>query len=310
MNKFLRKLEKSLMLQCTFFVVSMTSIFAIYVFCINRINYKEIKNAEIIKDRKVVFSLDINEKDNVLTGWVFREESKINKVQILLQDVNTGQKKIYGAKQYENMEVERKYFLEDEEYGELGFEVRGNVNSKKCYEIFIVLTYDYHSEPTSNESNIVCFATDRFLYGNEVHVSNPLTFLEPEFMDGHMKNVISNGILKLYSKEHDVWVYQYEDKFYYVTGDKFEFATEGKTHISYHVFTTKVNELPEERIQYGFDNLDFRFEDNELIFEKPENYRVAVKEIPKGYPITNIYIANYDDSIQQAIWWDYFSFNK
>ena len=51
-----------------------------------------------------------------------------------------------------------------------------------------------------------------------------------------------------------------------------------------HLYPADVNDLPDHRAQYGFDNLDFRFEDYELqLTERP----VAVRELP-AYDIASI----------------------
>ena len=62
------------------------------------------------------------------------------------------------------------------------------------------------------------------------------------------------------------------------------------------LYPADVNDLPDHRKQYGFDNLDFRFDNYELpLTERP----VAVRELP-DYAIARIntgqYLVNEDGS--------------
>ena len=49
----------------------------------------------------------------------------------------------------------------------------------------------------------------------------------------------------------------------------FRFNEEGRTHFLYHLRTSQVDKLPENRIQYAFDNMDFILKIMKLLKKRP-----------------------------------------
>lgn len=60
--------------------------------------------------------------------------------------------------------------------------------------------------------------------------------------------LIESGILKVYNADYDAYVYQVEDRLYWLIGKHFDAS------IIYHLYTEELENLPEERKKYGFDN--------------------------------------------------------
>lgn len=94
-----------------------------------------------------------------------------------------------------------------------------------------------------------------------------------------------NAFLKSYIPEFDTFIYHdpQENKLIWLIGS----FIDRNTKILFQPHTDQKNLLPESRIQYGFDNRDFRSGDK---YEKPQlsKYRIFEREIPLEYPITYI----------------------
>lgn len=304
MRRFFEKLKDSLAYQFGFFLVSMAVIFTAYFLCVNKLEDKMDLDREVIEDIWMASEIMYSAEENILSGWVLKNGVTMQKSKLILYDVVTGEKEVFALENYES-EKAQEYFRQKASYGKAGFE--GKIDFKKteqdsCYEIIYALSYKQNDQ---RSGKLNC-SSGKYLYGNKLYSYNPLEFSEPEFVDDTMQEVVEHGEVKLYSEEQGIYIYQYKDMFYYIATDDFPFAKEGKTHISYHVRTSCNELLPEERQQYEFDNLDFRFENNELKFSTEENYRVAVAAVPSGYPVISIYFAIYDDATRTAIWGDYF----
>lgn len=303
MREFLQKMKESLIFQLVFFVVSMAAIFVVYFLCVNKLENEKDLNRNIAEDAMIACDIVYSLEENKLSGWVIKEGVTIRKSKLILKDVETGEKKVFSTVNDEN-EAVQEIFLKKISYGKAGFESTFDSNDiaqNRCYEIIFALSY------TDGQRNMkLNYSSGKYLYEDKIYFYNPIEFVIPEFVDEDMKNAIEYGEVKLYSKEQGIYIYQYEDMFYYIATENFPFAEVGKTHISYHVRTSQNELLPKERQQYKFDNLDFRFENNELKFFTEEKYRVAVAAVPSGYPVISIHFAIYDDMTKSEIWGDYF----
>lgn len=122
---------------------------------------------------------------------------------------------------------------------------------------------------------------------------------EVEYVAGDV-SVISglpeSAVLKAWNEEYDTLVYQDGDRLLWLIGTEIDKNTE----VIYHIHTTQPELLPENRVQYGFDNLGFRVgaerADNEL--EPIDHYRVFEREIPDEYNVTAIVVGfNTDGTI-------------
>jgi len=166
-----------------------------------------------------------------------------------------------------------------------------------CYEILLEYSYEHWSADYKKSVR-----TGRYLYNGKVYTYNPMEYAPLHFDDELMQRVVNNGELCLLDSKNTVYVYKYENEFYWVMGDKFAFNTLGKTYISYHVGTSMPEKLPEEYQKYEFINKDFYFEDKEYKLEEETPYRVAVNQIPTEFPTIYYYTALYDEMQKSAIW--------
>ena len=100
-------------------------------------------------------------------------------------------------------------------------------------------------------------------------------------------------------------MYQYNDRLYWITNDEFVFKDDGLSYIQCHLHTSKRQNLPESRIQHGYDNKGFNFEEFEYTDENTTPYRVAIRDIPAEFPITYIRTGVYDSVHSEWTWSKY-----
>lgn len=109
-----------------------------------------------------------------------------------------------------------------------------------------------------------------------------------EYVDGELP-VISgqpeNAVLKAWNEEYDTLVYQDGNRLIWLIGSEINRNTE----IIYHLHTNEPEKLPEERVQYKFDNRGFRVGTDKEI-ESIGHYRVFEDIIPTDYNVTAIVV--------------------
>src|SRR5699024_1926368 len=101
--------------------------------------------------------------------------------------------------------------------------------------------------------------TNRYILNGEIYSYNPFEFDKPDMNieSDILREVFTNGRLCFYQKDMGMYVYQYNDRLYWVANDNFSFNKNGLTHIPYYVYTSQVSKLPGHNIQHGLDNLTF-----------------------------------------------------
>ena len=105
---------------------------------------------------------------------------------------------------------------------------------------------------------------------------------EPEVPEA---GLLTGAKLRAHSGEYDTYVYQQGGRLIWLIG----YDIEPTTEIIYHLYTDEPKKLPENRVQYGFDNRGFR-PGGENEREKMGSYRVFEKEIPTEYNVTYIVV--------------------
>jgi len=177
-------------------------------------------------------------------------------------------------------------------YGFIATKKYNKLSMEDGYEIFINI--DTFDESGNKYRKTV--SSKRYLFEDRILSFNPYDFDYPDanIKSDLLKNVLTKGLLHIYRKDIGLYVYEYQNKLYWIANNHFPFDEDGKTYIPYQLYTTQNSNLPEYRIQYGFDNLDFYFEDNELTNEATYPYRVAVHDIPVQYTVTYIVTGIYD----------------
>ncbi len=111
-----------------------------------------------------------------------------------------------------------------------------------------------------------------------------IDFPPPEVIGTDLEFIINGGILKLYNSDYDVYVYQVDDRLYWLIGKDFDAS------IIYHLYTEETEHLPEDRKQYGFDNRGFKAGSEKDLTDSLNcgKYRVFTDIIPTEYTVSAI----------------------
>lgn len=265
---------------------------------INRRNFRKINiedNIELINSiEELVFNNDVI----TLRGYAFllNDHSHDNTIYVILNNLDEKEEIWLDVKQVNRTDVNT-YFDCEYDYSNSGFVAHTDtmqLNNDNTYEIIICIDY---FNGTENER--IAVSTNKFLLNYEIFDYIPNEFKTPKMLESNLlKNVISGGTLCFYNKEVGMYVYQHGGKLYWIATEDFKFDENGKTYIPYQIFTSQMENLPEHRIQFGYDMQSFYFENNEYNDESVEPYRVAVRDIPTEYSISYIRtgVYNLDDS--------------
>ena len=160
----------------------------------------------------------------------------------------------------------------------------------ECYEIDVVFQ---GYQPISTKT-----------YINGGHVEYVPNAQKPDITATDLEFLLDKGILKVHDADYDVYVYQVDDRLYWLIGADFDAS------IIYHLYTEEKDNLPEERQQYGFDNRGFRIGSEKDITEimNCESYRVFTDIIPTDYKVTAIAVGM--NKGPDIYWREYFRPNR
>ena len=316
-HSIIRKIEKSLKLQiitCVLLSFLVIGVFFI-VYRVIPVKYKYTISTDINLINQIE---DINIKDNEITinGYAFllNMDSDFTKISILLRNIDNGKEVWADVEQAIRKDV-NSYFNNNNNYENSGF--YASVREKKlksngCYEIFVKLSYNKIIKKPSGdieEEVSKTVSTNKFILNNKLYSYNPYEFEQPDMSveSDLLSEVFTNGRLCFYQKDAGMYVYQYNNKLYWIANENFRFKEDGLTYVQYQLGTSRIDKLPEHRKQYGVDNIGFFFEEVEYSIENNIPYRVAITDIPNNYPITYILTGIYDTANNEWIWKRYFN---
>lgn len=306
---FWKRIEKSRKLQWVFFCLSMAVIILGYVLsmhCVRNAKLNEIlqseKTSEDIKFVSDVESISDKTKKIEIAGWAFRSDSKIISGSMLLQPVNSGEVIVLKTKSKKRQDINDR-FLPYWDTGMCGLiaEINKNkVSQNVCYEIIFSLCFEYGDEDDIHRLRKTV-STKKYLYNGELYDFIPDEYISPEIDETEIREVIEKGRIRGYDSNKQIWIYNYTNRLYVIIGNDLYEDWEGKIDVPYHLWTTQNDKLPENRKEYGYDNKDFIFSSKEIRISS-SNYHVAVVDIPREYPITNIRMGIYDSKENKWIW--------
>lgn len=302
------KLEENIILQLFTCLVLCSIVIMAFFIINNRINLAKFREYSIVEDIKLKNSIEkyTVDSDNIsIEGYAFMldKNSSDNLISVFIRNIITKKEIWLEIKQYNRMDLDS-YYKNEYEYINSGFVATTKskeLDFDEVYEIIINIDYKEKNEEVTKRKTV---STNQYILGSEIYSYNPLEFDRPDMSADSklLREVFTNGRLCFYQKEEGIYVYQYEGKLYWITTENFVFDQKNATYIIYHLYTTQINGLPDNRIQHGFDNLDFIFEKFEYKDENTAPYRIAIRDIPEEYPITYISSGVYDREVRTSYW--------
>ena len=125
---------------------------------------------------------------------------------------------------------------------------------------------------------------------------------EPETVGTDLEWLVRAGILKVYEPLYDAYVYQFDNKLYWLIGTPLD----KKVTVLCYVYTNEPDKLPEKMKKHKLEILNFRAGDNNEITGtiRCGKYRLFEREIPTGYNITAVRTGFYAN--KKVTWERYF----
>ncbi len=305
---FLKKLEQNKKLQVIVFVVSMVVIIGVYILGTKyaensrtKINISEQKVTVDFETLAIVENVGIKDKQFEFSGWGLKVNKNIVDMKLVLQATDGSDLQVINVENVERNDIVSHYKV-DWNYGVCGFIgyiKKKSVQENVCYEIQLI--FDYKEEQTEESIQVSRkVSIDKYLYNGNLYEYNPQEFVQPKVEDEWVNKVIKYGKLCGYTLENDLYIYQYENQLVWMVSSEYEFLDENM-YVPYHIYSTEVSKLPEDRQHMGYDNRDFYFVNDEIVIDNTE-YRVAVKELPEEYVISKIVTGVYDVALQKWVW--------
>lgn len=126
----------------------------------------------------------------------------------------------------------------------------------------------------------------------------------PKVEDTDLASIVKSGTFKAYEPEYDVYVYQVNNRLYWLIGKDFD------SNLIYHLHTSEPENLPENRKQYGFDNRFLPLDGNKELTNTMNcgKYRVFSDIIPQEYYVTAVMVGM--NKGPDILWRQYFRPNR
>ena len=141
-----------------------------------------------------------------------------------------------------------------------------------------------------------------YIYDGEIqYVKNAP---EPDIIGTDLERVVFAGDLMCYQPEYDTFVYQVNNKLYWLIGKPFEGS------LILHYYTDEPEKLPENRIPYGFDNKSFVGDSYRNITSSLNcgKYTVFIETLPQSYRISAVKVGM--NKGKRVLWEEYFRISK
>lgn len=307
-TSILIKIRENFLLQLLTCILLSSIVLISYVVLSKVIGERQFHKYTIIDEIKLVNSIEqtkVENNDLIIKGYAFllQKNSSGNAISVFLRSINTGKEIWLDMNQMTRQDI-NSYYQCEYDYSNSGFEAStelANLVKDDIYEVIINVDY---TDRTAIKDSRTTVSAKKFIMNEKLYSYNPDEFVQPslDIESNLLKEVFTSGKLCFYKEDIGMYVYEYNGNLYWIANNDVVFNQEGKTYIIYHLYTTQVDRLPEEQIKYNYFNSDFVFEQYEYRDEATSPYRVAIREIPKGFSISYITTGVYDVGNQKSVW--------
>ena len=318
-KRFFRELNEKRSYQVVFFVVSMCVVLGGYVILRTVVAEGSSHRYTVVKDKNLIkYVEEVSVERDILTvsGWCFYKDvdSNKNNVQVFLKNIDDEEDTVWLDVEKVIRDDVDAYYDCAYDYSQTGFEARTKVKKldlqEKDYEIFLKISFTKEEVERTEEGETVVereyvktVSAKRYISDGKLTALKPGLDKEPtRTASMEINTVFDKGQLLQHREDLDTYIYQYGKKLYWVAGKNFYFEEDGTTYIQYQLDTTQADNLPKYRIEngWGWDNLGFIFEDNEMKKEDVYPYRIAVRDLPIDYSVTCFETGYFNDA--EWIW--------
>lgn len=197
------------------------------------------------------------------------------------------------------------YFSCEYDYSKCGFTATVNCDDidlqSNSYRVAVKLDADISS---------AAVLTNIYINDNGISYTDPRQSPKLDTEGTDLDKIVKEGVRLVSRPDVGCYVYQFDDKLYWIADEGFEFCEDGLTYIQYQMDTTQIDKLPAERLEnnWFWSNIGGYFEQYEITDQiNCGKYRVLMRDIPRDYSVTSV-TTGYHDGVDW-IWQQLFRLN-